>query len=227
MIGVIVPAHNEAKLLPSCLKAIRTAAACSALDGEQVLVVVVADACTDETQSIAELAGACSLRCDAQNVGAARALGAAEALRLGARWLAFTDADTLVAADWLSCQLALRHDAVVGTVGVADWEGYRPVLIAQHHAEYRDIDGHRHIHGANLGVSRAAYLKAGGFPPLACSEDVALVQALAANGASIAWSARPRVFTSVRRDYRAAGGFGASVERLAQTLEACDPATAS
>jgi hypothetical protein len=64
------------------------------------------------------------------------------------------------------------------------------------------------VHGANLGVSAQAYLRAGGFAPLACSEDVALVEQLQATGARIAWSAAPRVVTSARRASRARGGFG-------------------
>jgi thymidine phosphorylase len=64
------------------------------------------------------------------------------------------------------------------------------------------------VHGANLGVSAEAYLRAGGFQALACSEDVALVEALKASGARIAWSAAPRVTTSARTNARARGGFG-------------------
>ena len=73
---------------------------------------------------------------------------------------------------------------------------------------YHDVDGHRPIHGANLGVSTEAYPRAGGLRPLACSEDVALVEALQACGARIAWSAAPRVSTSARADACARGDFG-------------------
>jgi hypothetical protein len=38
-------------------------------------------------------------------------------------------------------------------------------------------------------------------------EDVALVNALLASGASVAWSALPRVTTSARKMARAHGGF--------------------
>jgi len=37
------------------------------------------------------------------------------------------------------------------------------------------------------------------------------VQALIADGASIAWSAMPRVVTSARTDFRALKGFGATL----------------
>jgi hypothetical protein len=77
-------------------------------------------------------------------------------------------------------------------------------------------DGHRHIHGANLGISATAYLRAGGFPPLACHEDVHLVSQLERCGARIAWSCRPRVTTSTRLECRAVGGFGDYLRSLAE-----------
>jgi hypothetical protein len=131
-------------------------------------------------------------------------------LQRGARWLAFTDADTKVGHAWLAEQLALSADAVCGTVGVDDWSahGAHARWLRRHFARtYTDADGHCHVHGANLGVSANAYRRAGGFRHLACKEDVALVEALQGCGANIAWSARPRVLTSARRTARAHGGF--------------------
>ncbi len=214
MIAVVVPAHDEAAQIGACLRSIKRAAGCTALRGEPVLLVVVLDACSDHTGSIARALGAVTVSVDARNVGVARAAGVETALRAGARWLACTDADTTVAADWLSVQLALDVDAVCGTVAVEDWGVYGQAMRRHYDATYNDRDGHRHIHGANLGVSARAYRAVGGFPGLACSEDVALVEALERHGASIAWSAAPRVVTSARRDYRAAGGFGATLERV-------------
>ncbi len=69
------------------------------------------------------------------------------------------------------------------------------------------VDGHRHIHGANLGLSATAYRRAGGFAAIPCHEDVALVRALQRAGMGIAWSAKPRVATSARMRGRAKGGF--------------------
>jgi hypothetical protein len=60
-------------------------------------------------------------------------------------------------------------------------------------------------------VSAEAYVRVGGFAPVEHNEDVALVEALIANGASIAWSAAPRVVTSARTDFRALKGFGATL----------------
>ena len=80
------------------------------------------------------------------------------ALAVGARWLAFTDADTVVTPAWLAAQLALKVEAVVGTVAVDDWGVYGPAMQKHFETTYTDADGHRHIHGANLGVSAAPAL---------------------------------------------------------------------
>ena len=216
MLAAIVPAHNQEDQILACLAALRDAARCPRLCGEQAIVVVVLDACTDNTRSIAQGLGVTTIALNARNVGAARALGAQLALAAGARWLAFTDADTHVAPDWISAQLALRHDAVCGTVAVRDWGSCGDAMRRHYDTTYTDADGHRHIHGANFGVSAMAYERSGGFSPLESSEDVALVKALQASGASIAWSAAPRVFTSARRLFRAPGGFGATLARVEQ-----------
>jgi hypothetical protein len=67
-------------------------------------------------------------------------------------------------------------------------------------------------------VSAEAYHRVGGFEPLASREDVALVMALQAVGARIAWSAAPRVVTSARKAFRAPGGFGATLLGVTQGL---------
>lgn len=187
---------------------------CTDLLGEPVEIIVVLDSCSDASESIARQCGATTFSLQARNVGAARALGARHAIELGARWLAFTDADTVVEPGWLAAQLALRSDAVCGTVAVTDWGRYGEPMRAHFAATYTDADGHQHIHGANLGVSTAAYVATGGFLALESSEDVALVDALRSQGASIAWSAAPRVVTSARAAFRAPSGFGATLQRV-------------
>jgi glycosyltransferase involved in cell wall biosynthesis len=211
MIGIVVPAHNEESDIGDTVAALRRAAAHPALQGEKVEVLVVLDSCSDATGAIARFGGARTLAVDACNVGRARAAGADRLLAEGVRWLAFTDADTRVSPEWLVRQLELGADVVCGSIGVDDWSvhgTYADALRGHFARTYTDADGHRHIHGANLGVSAEAYVRAGGFPALACSEDVALVEALQATGARIAWSAAPRVSTSARHDARARGGFG-------------------
>ena len=219
MIGVIVPTHNEENSIRACLASILEATRDVSLAQEPVTVFVVLDCCTDSTQVIAEAMGAQTLQVSARNVGFARAAGAQAAIDTGARWLAFTDGDSEVAPNWLSAQLAHHAqgaDAVCGTIAVANWADYGEKMRHHFGATYVDRDGHRHIHGANLGVSATAYQRAGGFEALDSQEDVALVESLEKLGATIAWSATPRVVTSARPDFRAPGGFGATLQRIHQ-----------
>jgi glycosyltransferase involved in cell wall biosynthesis len=217
VIGVIVPVHDEEATLDACLASLLVAGSVPALNGECIEVVAVIDDCADRSAAIAAAAGVTSLEIAARNVGAARAIGASHVIGRGARWLAFTDADTCVAQDWLADQLALGVDAVCGSVGV-DWQRGDHRLRRAFERGYTDVDGHRHIHGANLGVTSAAYAAAGGFLALPAHEDVALVRALERIGARIAWSARPRVSTSARRRSRTPAGFGATLGMLASAL---------
>src|ERR1700744_2852335 len=209
MLGIIIPAHNEAAHIGECVSAAQRAASHHQLLGEEVRVIVIVDHCADDTESIASSLGAEVISVSARNVGVARAVGARRALALGARWLAFTDADTLVADDWLVQQLACGADAVCGVVSIHDWSPHREAVREHFGRTYTDADNHRHIQGANLGVSAQAYVRAGGFPPLETSEDVALVEALISQGVNIAWSASPRVVTSARTDFRAKDRGGA------------------
>jgi len=207
VIAVVVPAHDEEILLGPCLDALACAAAHPSLRGEGVEVVVVADTCSDATGAIAAARGARVVEVAARNVGIARAAGAQEAVRRGARWLAFTDADSEVAPCWLARQLALGADAVCGVVTVGDWQEHPPAVRRAYQAHYRDVEHHPHVHGASLGVATGAYLRAGGFPPLRSREDVALVARLVASGATVARSNTVRVRTSARRVGRAPDGF--------------------
>lgn len=235
MIGVAIPAHDEEACLDACLHALLRAACHPALAGEEVRVCVVLDACSDRSldvvvthEALFEAAG-CRLESreiSARQVGAARAAGARRLLESGARWLAFTDADTCVAPGWLAAQIALDADVVCGSVGVEDWTAHgeqAAVLCERFSGDYQDRDGHRHIHGANLGVSAEAYLAAGGFACVDCHEDVLLVRALESIGARFAWSAQPRVVTSARIDARARGGFGDTLLVLAAGLLPATP----
>ena len=231
MIGVAIPAHDEEACLDACLTALLRAVGHPGLAGEPVTVCVVLDACADGSGIIAarhrrrfEAAGCTleTLEIDARQVGAARAAGARRLLECGARWLAFTDADTCVAPQWLAAQLGLGADAVCGLVTVDDWSPHCALAdrLREHFARhYQDRDGHRHIHGANLGVSASAYLATGGFAAVGCHEDVLLVQALEDIGAHVAWSALPRVTTSARLDARARGGFGDTLLAMTAGLD--------
>lgn len=101
-----------------------------------------------------------------------------------------TDADSRVPADWLVEQRRADADVFCGVVQVEDWLDYSDEMRCRFEQTEATGQGHGRIHGANLGVSTALYQQCGGFSALTCSEDVALVHALQAINASIAWSPR-------------------------------------
>ncbi|HEX8010473.1 MAG TPA: glycosyltransferase [Casimicrobiaceae bacterium] len=217
MIGVVIPVYNEATLLGGCLEAVQRAGRDAGLDGEPIEVVVVLDACTDRSAAIAVRHRAQIVSLDVHCVGAARALGASFALDSGARWLAFTDADTIVPPHWLSAQLAAEADATCGPVWIADWSEHPPG-VRERFLRHYGADDARHVHCANLGVSARAYHTCGGFPPLPHGEDAALVAALTEQGGRVAWNASPRVTTSARWQSAIEGGLAS---RLRDWRETC------
>jgi glycosyltransferase involved in cell wall biosynthesis len=229
-VGVVVPAHDEEELLPDCLAALHAAAAQAGAQrpGLRVRIVVAADACSDGTAALARDAGVTVVVLGARNVGRARAAGLRRILRHVPRnelatglWLATTDADSRVPADWLARQLryaAAGWEAVAGTVSVTDWTGHLPGTAAEFARQYGVWQGpHPHVHGANLGFTAPAYLDVGGFRPLRTGEDRALVAAMQAQGRRVLRASSLPVVTSARRRYRAPSGFGYDLTTLGGT----------
>ena len=170
--GVVVPARDEAELLPGALAALRVAAAAARAAGVTVDLLVVADSCTDATPELALAAGVRVLPVSAGSVGPARAAGLRDILGrhptvpTDQLWLASTDADSRVPPYWLTGHLDLADagaDLVVGTVEVDDWSAHPSYVEARWRAGYDPRDGHGHVHGANVGVRADAYLAVGGF----------------------------------------------------------------
>lgn len=218
MIGVVIPAHNEESYIEQCLRSVKKAAEHPSLNGRPVIILVVLDACTDRTCELSEALGASVLHAEFNNVGKSRGEGANRLLKLGSTWLAFTDADTVVPYDWLTCQVACEADAVCGVVNVDSWDGYGDRVREHYMSLYKFEDDHRHVHGANFGVSAKAYLRAGGFQPLSSHEDVQLVADLESVGARIVWTASNPVTTSARCDFKCREGFGEYLNNLAIAL---------
>lgn len=224
---VVVPVHNEEQLLDTSLSAVIDAAEHAGVPTE---VVVVLDACSDASVDIAdawahktvrahETAWAHSPRRTVlpiarRSVGAARAAGFLAAECTSETWFATTDADSTVRVDWLSSQLAhARRGAhvVAGTV-VADL-GNNAVASA-YRSGYRNRFGHRHVHGANLGMSADAYWSVGGFRALDTGEDVDLVGRFERADVPVLFACDSPVFTSCRRIGRAPDGFAAHLAEL-------------
>jgi glycosyltransferase involved in cell wall biosynthesis len=218
MIGVVIPAHNEEKHITDCLSSILFATSHPGLKGESVSIVVVLDDCSDNTRHLVSAQGVAKLEVSFQNVGKARATGAEHLLCSGVQWLAFTDADTVVPYDWLARQIEFNADAVCGTVEVDNWNEHGDLVRCKYLELYQSIENHRHIHGANLGLSAEAYRNAGGFHHLAAHEDVRLIADLERIGARVVWTATNPVITSARRDYKCRGGFGEYLATLGATL---------
>ncbi|WP_076480298.1 glycosyltransferase [Williamsia sterculiae] len=215
-IVVVIPAHDEAGQLGGCLASV--AGAADAVAQVPVQVVVVADACTDDTVTVVPPTVRL-VQIDDRNVGVARARGFAAVPSSEHTWFATTDGDSRVPADWLTTHL--RHaatgvDAVIGTVEPDDWSDWPPAVARRFRDDYHARDGHRHVHGANLGVAASVYRAIGGFRGLVAHEDVDLVTRLVDHGARLEWSGGIPVRTSTRSDGRAPGGFAGYLQSLAE-----------
>ena len=216
-IGIVIPAHNEAMTIAQCLASVQTAIEQLPLTIKASILVVL-DSCTDDTQSIVKAEGVDYLYCDYHCVGQVRDMGIRHAITNGATWIACTDADSTVPMDWLLQQI--EHisqqptDMICGVVDVASWAHLTPQTREDYIAHYQDKMGHRHIHGANLSFSSAAYLAVDGFAHLPCHEDVDLVKRFEDQGYAITWSNRVRVQTSSRLQARATKGFAAFLANL-------------
>ena len=127
-------------------------------------------------------------------------------------WIANTDADSQVRADWITRQLALADQGYCGVAGIVRIEARDfscaelvPALLEDYviHA-----DGtHPHVHGANLGIRADAYLDAGGWSNVALAEDHCLWSRVRARGWRVISSIASVVMTSGRLHGRAKGGF--------------------
>ena len=167
--------------------------------------VVVLDGCQDRTAVIAAASREVqTVAITAASAGAARRAGASAALAgagpPGELWLANTDADSQVPANWLTGMLTearLGAHVVLGTVlpGRDLEPRTRAEWLSRHHLR----DGHPHVHGANFGIRADAYLSLGGWPPVVTGEDTELARRAARTGhLRISRTASIPVVTSVR-----------------------------
>jgi hypothetical protein len=149
-----------------------------------------------------------------------------------------TDADSLVARNWLAANLAeidAGADAVGGEVRLhPDELGALPALVRRCVAldeRYRRVvtrlrarlepDAHdptprhdQHV-GASLALTAAIYRLIGGLPPLPSSEDLACVRRVRAAGGRVRHSPHVRVWTSGRLAGRATGGMASTLRAWA------------
>ncbi len=176
------------------------------------------------------------------HVGLARRMAMDIALALGAPDCAIlmTDADTRVGDGWvreLTAHLADGFDLVCGDFEIEDpapairglqrhplWRMETRYAALQNRVQHacdqvigrQPVGGvcpHYVEAGANIGITARLYRRLGGLPPVACSEDRALVRAAELAGARICYTDRAPVRTSGRLDGRAAGGLAATLSR--------------
>lgn len=221
---VVVPVHDEAALLDRCLRALSAAVAAVDVPCE---VRIVLDACTDGSALVAARHPFPLRYADAGAVGRARAAGVQDALeRFGGLsrervWIANTDADSAVPANWLRVQLdeaAGGADVVVGTVR-PDFDDLSPMHRALWLETHTPGLPNGHTHGANLGLRASTYEAAGGFAPVGEHEDVQLVDACRRIGAAVVASDAAEVMTSGRFAGRTPGGYAGYLRDQARRLQ--------
>lgn len=229
-IGIVIPARNEQAHIGRCLDAIRGAVThlrSSTYPKIGIRTVVVLDSCTDRTADIVSCYSEVeAVAADLGTVGAARALGARALLSTSTDppqhlWLANTDADSAVPAQWLTHMIDQAHrgaDLILGTVK-PDATATQRLRLAWN-VRHVDEDGHPHVHGANLGIRSSAYLTLGGWSHGASGEDASLARAADADPTmrTLRSSAIP-VVTSGRLTGRAPGGFARYLQLLTHDIE--------
>ena len=229
---VVVPAHDESERVEACVRSVLYSIDAARDRLLQSCLVVVADKCRDTTAAVARGTVAAEairrefiqthiIEIENGNVGTARAIGVAFAQQaIGAvdrsrTWVANTDADTCVPANWMVEQLRWADAGVVGVAGVVTVDTFaeHPLIVAERfHATYtarlpdESLD-HEHVHGANLGVRLDAYLHAGGWQQLELSEDHDLWNRMRAKGLTTRSPSSLQVVTSGRATSRCPGGF--------------------
>ncbi|MCB1993757.1 MAG: glycosyltransferase [Geminicoccaceae bacterium] len=176
------------------------------------------------------------------HVGLARRIAMDIALGMGTPDCAIltTDADTRVGDEWvreLTAPLAEGFELVCGDFEIEDpgpavrglqlhplWRMEARYAALQNRVQHAcdQVTGRQPVGGpcphyveagASLGITARLYRRLGGLPPVACSEDRALVRAAELAGARICYAERAPVRTSGRLDGRAAGGLAATLSR--------------
>ena len=233
---VVVPARDEEALISSCLRSLAEQEDISFAEFEVLLVL---DRCTDATEQralevAAEYPDLClySLEGPGRGAGHARRVGMEEArgrlmsLDRPNGLIASTDADTIVASNWLSVQLeaaARGAKAIGGHIelrddvdlprGVSGWREEQGRLRQSEMLSPPGLDDEPHARtehwrfsGASLALTAVTYQEIGGLEPRAALEDEYLERTLESRGVPIERPLAVRVATSSRLVGRAKRG---------------------
>ena len=174
MVTFVIPAYDEARLLPATLAALHTAG--GSID-EDYEIVVVDDASSDATADVARAGGARVVSVSHRQIAATRNAGARAAR---GDVLVFVDADTIVPAETVRAALAALRAGAVGGGAHVRFDGaipvYAQVLLVVIMWLFRTA---RLAGGCFMFCTRAAYDAAGGFDEgLFASEEIAFSRAI-------------------------------------------------
>jgi glycosyltransferase involved in cell wall biosynthesis len=198
-VSVIVPTWNEEKYLSSCLRSLRRQMRAKPLE-----VIVVDGGSTDRTVEIAEDYADTVLVAREEPVGAARNIGAKQAL---GSILAFIDADTIASENWvveIERTLEMNPRAVGVTGPTEPYEGSRfdnlAYRVATGWVQRLSLKfGLPHVAGFNCAYRRREFWEAEGFDEhRQLSEDIMLSLRIRHQG-PILFNPRMLAYTSLRR----------------------------
>ena len=192
-VSFIVPAHNEERLIGRTLDALRAAAATLPLPSE---IIVVDDASTDGTATVAHSHGAHVVPVRLRHIAAVRNAGAKVAR---GDMLIFVDADTIVSSEAVHAAVAALQSGAVGGGALVSWDGTMPWWARA--AEAFTLVWMRVIKsaaGCFMFCARAPFEAAGGFDErLYAGEELFLSPSLKRRGSFVIL--RERVVTSGRK----------------------------
>ena len=238
--SVVVPARDEQDLVGACLRAL---AGQRGVAPEEYEVLLVLDRCTDETEARAAKVAAehpefrlYSLEGPGAGSGLARRVGMEAACKrlLAVRGpeglICSTDADTVVAPDWIATQLRAVDagaKAIGGRIDLAE-AGTLPPGVLRLHAENSRMrheklladpgragrTEHWQFSGASLALTAETYRSVGGLRPLESLEDEHLGEVLRKRGVPIERLLSVRVTTSPRLKGRASRGLSHDLSRM-------------
>lgn len=239
-VSVVVPARDEEELIGPCLRAL---AEQRNVSRDEYEVLLVLDHCTDATadraREVSKTYPSLNLRLldgPGEGSGHARRVGmdAACARLIASRGpdglIASTDADTVVAPDWLSAQLeavSRGASAIGGRIELAPDDSLPDSLFRWHTERGRrrhrrlladpSVSGrteHWQFSGASLSLTADVYTEIGGLEPLTALEDESLERTLRQNGVPIERLLSVRVTTSARLTGRAERGLSHDLSRV-------------
>ena len=117
-----------------------------------------------------------------------------------------------------SARVAAAHDVVVATLAGRGVGAARDAAVsrglAAWHARHRLVEGHAHVHGANLGVRASRWRQAGGLGPRLVGQDVHLVERVRAVTGRWVATDTTRVLTSGRAHSLVDEGFAGRLREL-------------